>query len=632
MRKIITNYSRVFPFSFLCILVCSCFYYSLSWSQCTSGQNCPPPIIDSTTKQVTVSGTQGLSASGGAGGPYTWSLISGGGSISGNSGTSINYTAPASNPNCAGNPVIRLRDSSNAVTDMSLAVNAVYYEVAGYYASDTFVAWGMSCSSNPAGACGWRVDKRPLSCNGNLLDYYYYCSPGHWRYCTLEEFLESSERECNAERGACWLDVCPDGCEPGLHDTRTSSQIGSGCCPVQTIPCLAEINDFKASATKINLTSGETTAITATIPPPAGGGSINWTLSLNGGILQQGTGENVSVSWDGKDASGRQVQPETHMLLLQVQTSNGGCSDSATQSTPITVTEKEDKCLNTGFGSKVNVASGNLYHDQTLFSLPRSKFQKDFVLSYNSFDGQSTPLGLGWTHTYNLKLLLNNNNTYTVVKGDGRRLVLSSNSSRYTPEGEAYPALTLNANGTFTLEYKEGIFYQFNASKIITTVTDRNGNSVAFGYNGQNNLTTLTDPSGRVITLTYNSGNRVTSIADPNGNSHGFSYTNGLLTGLTSQIAGLGTRTWSYTYDADGFLLTKTDPGNQTTTYEYDSQYRVTRVTDPESKIKSIAYNVAPSTSRITEKDGGLWTYKFNPAIAALTEKTDPLGNSKIWR
>ncbi len=611
---------NIFVFTFL---VSQIIFLDLSWSQCTSCSTCPPPIIDATTKQVPVNGSQGLTASGGAGGPYTWSMVSGAGSISGTSGTSINYSAPSSNANCAGNPVIRVTDSCGASTDMSLAVYAAS-GFAGYYVYPTF----EGCAGRVLGVCYYQIFKNIIACDGNFTGYIIACSPGHnVGACTVEDYYTWADTGCGQEQGACLTTNCTDGCAYGYHDTRTSGQLSQGCCPLLLIPCLAEIKNFTASATTITQSSGDATTISATIPTPSGGGTVNWTLSLNGEILQQGTGENVSVTWNGRKASGEWAQPGPYTAVLQAQTSNGSCSDSTTASTTITVKEKKDICLLKDFGSQVNVASGNLYHDQILFRLPRSKFQQDFVLAYNSFDGQSTPLGRGWTHTYNFKLLQNNNNTYTVVEGDGKRMVLSANSGRYTPEGEAYPALTVSGNGTYTLEYREGIFYQFNANKIITAVTDRKGNSVAFGYNGQGDLTTLTDPSGRVINFTYNNDHRITIIADPNGNTHSFTYNNGRLAGISSQINGLGTRTWSYSYDANGFLLTKTDPGNYVTTYEYDTQHRVSKVTDPETKVKTIAYNVAPSTSQITEKDGGVWTYKYNSSLAALTEKTDPLGN-----
>lgn len=81
------------------------------WAQCTSCGDCPPPIVGFTSKQMNTTGTQTLTASGGGGGPYTWAIASGAGTLSGNNGTSVVYTAPSSNPNCDGNPVISVTDS-----------------------------------------------------------------------------------------------------------------------------------------------------------------------------------------------------------------------------------------------------------------------------------------------------------------------------------------------------------------------------------------------------------------------------------------------------------------------------------------------------------------------------------------
>jgi hypothetical protein len=82
-----------------------------SWSQCVSGEDCPPPIMGFSSRQMTVNGIQTLTASGGGGGPYIWSITSGAGTLSGTSGISVVYTAPSSNPNCLNNPVITVTDN-----------------------------------------------------------------------------------------------------------------------------------------------------------------------------------------------------------------------------------------------------------------------------------------------------------------------------------------------------------------------------------------------------------------------------------------------------------------------------------------------------------------------------------------
>jgi hypothetical protein len=132
--------------------------------------------------------------------------------------------------------------------------------------------------------------------------------------------------------------------------------------------------------------------------------------------------------------------------------------------------------MNVDVGSSVNIANGNLYHSQTLFQVANSRPMNEFVLSYNSLDGFSHVLGMGWTHSYNIYFMYNNDGSYSVVGGDGKRLVLEKNGNRYTPATSNYPILTINEDATVTLEHKDGIIYVFNADGRITRLYDRNGN------------------------------------------------------------------------------------------------------------------------------------------------------------
>lgn len=82
-----------------------------------------PPVIGFTSKQMTTNGRQNLTVSGGCGEPYTWSIGSGRGSLSNSTGTSVTYTAPSSNPNCANNPTIKVTDKCGNYTTLDLAVS-----------------------------------------------------------------------------------------------------------------------------------------------------------------------------------------------------------------------------------------------------------------------------------------------------------------------------------------------------------------------------------------------------------------------------------------------------------------------------------------------------------------------------
>ena len=396
------------------------------------------------------------------------------------------------------------------------------------------------------------------------------------------------------------------------------------------------------SGNTINLSARQTATLTGTLPGNVGG-TINWTITAAGKILSTGSGSpgsSVSASWDGTDALGKQVASGSYDAKLYAGSSGGSCNDSNFKSTSITVTAKKpanpksctasQASLEITADSEINIASGNLYHSQPLFTLPNSKFLGEFNLSYNSLSSQNDVLGMGWTHAYNIGLAVNNDGSYTVVEGDGGNLALYGSSGHYTPQNSSYPSLTINGDGTFTLEYKEGIFYSFDQTKKITSIYDRNSNSVTFAYTG-NNLTSITDPSGRIVSFTYNANNTISTIADPSGNTHTLTYTGQNLTRVSSQISGVGTANWSYTYDTNGFMLTKTDPLGNLTSYAYDGNHRVSQVTDPLNRNRTFSYNPGSSQTQLTEKDGGVWTYTYNPTIGALTAKTDPLVNTTSY-
>ncbi len=324
------------------------------------------------------------------------------------------------------------------------------------------------------------------------------------------------------------------------------------------------------------------------------------------------------------NTTGRIVYQETSKILGQ-----GSCSMCPTKCEP-----HDDKCCKLGgypVGSSANVSNGNLSHSQTLFTLPNSKILGDFKVTYNSLDSNSVPLGVGWTHNYNVNLV-ESNGSVVVTESDGKRGILHYNGSFYTPETSPWPRLVKNTDGTYLLTHKDGLKYYFSATGKVTSIVDRNSNTTTFLYDANDNLVTVTEPSGRVIPMSYNTSNLINSIIDPNGNIHYFTYANNTLVGIETRTPTGEALNWTYTYDPTSFfMLTKTDPKGFTTTYTYDNYTwnRLLTSTDPEGKSKTITYGT--NTTTVTEKDGGVWTYKYDPTLAALIEKTDPLGGTTAY-
>ena len=405
----------------------------------------------------------------------------------------------------------------------------------------------------------------------------------------------------------------------GYNDSRSDDNTGYYTVNIDVSSCSLSITSFNGTSKTINPSSGDNLTINGSVD--SFGQPVHWVLNTPDGKTTTGGGTSVSATWDGKDASGKVVEPGTYSATLTAQTTDGKCSDS--KALDITVTEVEDsQCgLYVQFGSSVYMASGNLSHSQDLFSSYGGVLAAEVTLYYNSLDPSIGSLGHGWSHNYDQSLKENSNGSVLISGGNWRHKYYSLANGVYTGRTGNYSTLAKNSDGTFTLTQKDGQIYTFANGKI-ATIADRNGNTTAFTYGDGGNLTTVTDPSGRLVSFTYDSANHLTALTDPSGNVYAFTVGD-TLTSVTQPDAGI----WRYTYDANSFMHTKADPLGNVTSYAYDDQHRVTTATDPEGKTRSIAY---PQTSDrvkstgFTEKDGGVWTYSYDTLSGYLLSKIDP--------
>jgi RHS repeat-associated protein len=352
------------------------------------------------------------------------------------------------------------------------------------------------------------------------------------------------------------------------------------------------------------------------------GKPITWEIVLPNGIKKEGTGNTGSALWDGK-IDGK-IQPGTYTATI---TARSGDTCSKTESVPITICSVSDDngcSFQVQVGSSAHVANGNLSHSQELFSSKGSALSVAMDLYYNSIDPNNGPLGLSWSHSYDISLKENSDGSVLLKETSwGRKLYTLSNGSYISQPGD-YSILVKNADNTFTLTRTEGTRYNFNSDGKITAIVDRNGNTDTFVHTG-GNLTAITDPGGRTAAFSYDSDNHLTSITDPSGNSYTFTYTAGTLSSVTYPDGGV----WHYTYDDKAFMLTKTDPMGNTTSYTYDDSHRIASSTDPEGKTRSVSYPTGTDTVKtttFTEKDGGVWLYTYDTTKGTLNQKIDPQG------
>ena len=254
----------------------------------------------------------------------------------------------------------------------------------------------------------------------------------------------------------------------------------------------------------------------------------------------------------------------------------------------------------------VNTSTGNYFSTHNDLTVPGRGFPLAFTRSYSSEDSYNGPLGPGWTHSYNLRLVQNPDASVAIKQADGSVIgfVLSGGNYVASTKG-VFDTLIANSDGSFTLTRKNQMKLNFSAAGRLASVVDRNGNAQSFAYDSLNNLTTITDSSSRAYALAYDNNSHLTTLTD---------------------VAG---RKLQYTYDTAGHLSSFTDTTGATTSYAYDANNRMISATDAKGNV--YMQNTYDSQGRVvTQKNARNFTttFAYDTPTAGTTTYVDPLGNS----
>jgi hypothetical protein len=211
------------------------------------GVSCDQPAtvsIGYTTKQMSVNGTQTLTATGGIG-EYKWKFVGGTGTFSKTLTTDRQgtiYTAPATNSGCSNNPTIQVEDTCKNTATLQIAVNQ--YTGDGPAVGQSYRASG--------GSCAVTIRAKAFDCGGSLHtdceDFACcFCDLTGYEDCMWSDYTSPCfNYTCPSAGGGC-LYVgalpCVATCQcsrlwssnPGFHDIRTPEEVTAGCCPQQLL-------------------------------------------------------------------------------------------------------------------------------------------------------------------------------------------------------------------------------------------------------------------------------------------------------------------------------------------------------------------------------------------------------------
>ncbi len=177
----------------------------------------------------------------------------------------------------------------------------------------------------------------------------------------------------------------------------------------------------------------------------------------------------------------------------------------------------------------------------------------------------------------------------------------------------------------------------------VTKVTDPNGHSTNVTYDTYGNVSSSTDAVGDKATFTYNTEGWLLTKVDPKGNVPGgtqsqftTTYDHDNFGRVTATKDPLWTSTnptahrTTTTYDANGNQTATTDGNGRTTSFSYDAANEATTTTKPDNTTQSTSYWPDGTLKTQTDGNGHITSYAYDQ-LARLTSTTDPLNRATSY-
>lgn len=208
-----------------------------------------------------------------------------------------------------------------------------------------------------------------------------------------------------------------------------------------------------------------------------------------------------------------------------------------------------------------------------------------------------------------------------------------SDSYLYNKEGNLFAAIS--NNGIERYEYtenndlskkflngKEQLSYTYNSNGQVKQLINQESKSTVYDYDSLGRLITVSDGTNNVATYVYNDNSTVSSITYNNGIRTDYEYDrNNQVISLThKQSDGSLINDYSYDYDNNGNIISKTENG-QVTTYRYDAINQLVEVEYPEVGVETYIYDPAGNRTEKTISDITT-TYSYN-ALNQLTSSSE---------
>ncbi|MDI6784482.1 MAG: choice-of-anchor D domain-containing protein, partial [bacterium] len=185
---------------------------------------------------------------------------------------------------------------------------------------------------------------------------------------------------------------------------------------------------------------------------------------------------------------------------------------------------KDGGKLSGNIAEPVNTAIGNYTYSHLDISVSARGLPLKFERNYNSKDAYLGPLGSNWTHSYNILLTENVDSSVEIKWDDGHSEYYTAlGSGIYTTSFAGYSGELQKSGSNFIFTKKDQTKYNFNSSGQLTSIVDKNNNTLTCSYSGDN-LITVADWIGRTLSFTYDTAARILTLTDTLNRTYYFSY------------------------------------------------------------------------------------------------------------
>ncbi len=241
-----------------------------------------------------------------------------------------------------------------------------------------------------------------------------------------------------------------------------------------------------------------------------------------------------------------------------------------------------------------------------------------FTRTYRSQVDYNGPLGRGWDHVYNSRLIQLMSGDIILFDGTGRRERFnnSGGSVYISPKGQC--AVLKGRDNGYVLDRGDGTLEYYSLQGKLGKLVDKSGNKMFFFYNPDGQLEEVVDPMGRSVYFEY--------FPYPDENDP----LKDLKSGRLKSVTGLGKEV-VFDYNGDGDLA-RVDQYGRTHRYEYGGMYDGKRllngyIAPKGNRLRQITYG---SAGAVTQQVLNGVTFRYSHGLNATV--TDGNNNTVQYK